>query len=648
MNLIEIAKVNKFFGQGQARVHVLKDIDLTIEQGDFVAIIGQSGSGKSTLMNTLGCLDTPTSGSYRLGGQETGGLSPNALAWLRGRKLGFIFQRYNLLPSLSALDNVALPAVYAGLAQAARRERAGNLLERLGLADKFNNLPHQLSGGQQQRVSIARALMNGGEIILADEPTGALDSKSGEMVMEILRDLNRAGHTVILVTHDPIIAGYANRAIELKDGLVISDARRAEAGPAVHESGADDKPVGLFHFYRDQFMEAFKMSLEAIAAHKLRSTLTMLGIIIGIAAVVSVVALGRGSQERIMANISSMGTNTINVYPGAGFGDLRSGRVRTLTVSDSDLLARQSYLDSSTPSLSVTGLLVYANQALSANLSGVGEQFFDVRGLTISQGRPLTRADIRQVASVAVIDPNTRDKLFPHGENPIGRTLIFMRQPLTIVGVTNPQASPFGGSDALALWAPYTTVMSKISGDRYINTIIVKVNDAVNSQVAEKNLTALLTVKHGGRKDFFTQNTDSIKKTIESTTATMTLLISSIALISLVVGGIGVMNIMLVSVTERTREIGVRMAIGAKRFNILEQFLIEAVLLCLIGGLAGIALSGLVGVVFNAVTQEFRMSFSTASIFMALGCSTVIGVLFGFMPARNASRLNPIEALAYE
>jgi len=650
MSLIEITKVNKFFGQGQGRVHVLKDIDLAVERGDFVAIIGQSGSGKSTLMNTLGCLDTPTSGSYRLDGLEIGGLSPDAQAWLRGRKLGFIFQRYNLLPSLSSLENVALPAVYAGLGQAARRERAEVLLTRLGLADKFGNQPHQLSGGQQQRVSIARALMNGGEIILADEPTGALDSKSGEMVMEILQDLNRAGHTIILVTHDLAIAGYAHRAIELKDGLVVSDARRLPAGTAAPAApaGRPDNEGRRPHFQRDQFLEAFKMSLQAIAAHKLRSTLTMLGIIIGIAAVVSVVALGRGSRERIMANISSMGTNTINIYPGTGFGDLRSGRVRTLTVSDSELLARQSYLDSSTPSLSVTGLLVHANQALSANLSGVGEQFFDVRGLSINRGRALTRADVRQVASVAVIDPNTRDKLFPGGEDPIGRTIIFRRQPLVIVGVVNPQDNPFAGPDALSLWAPYTTVMSKISGDRYINSIIVKVSDAVNSQVAEKNLTTLLTVKHGGRKDFFTQNTDSIKKTIESTTATMTLLISSIALISLVVGGIGVMNIMLVSVTERTREIGVRMAIGARRFNILEQFLIEAVLLCLIGGLAGIALSGLVGVIFNTLTKDFHMSFSAASVFLALACSTVIGVLFGFMPARNASRLNPIEALAYE
>jgi macrolide transport system ATP-binding/permease protein len=649
MNLIEITRVNKFFGQGPSRVHVLKDIDLTIAQGDFVAIVGQSGSGKSTLMNTLGCLDTPTSGSYRLSGLETSGLSPNALAWLRGRKLGFIFQRYNLLPTLSALENVALPAVYTGLDPIARRERAGKLLGRLGLSDKLENRPHQLSGGQQQRVSIARALMNGGEIILADEPTGALDSKSGEMVMEILKELNQAGHTIILVTHDKAIAAYAHRAIELKDGRVIKDARRSpppEAGKTKDEEKTDR--VNRLSFFRDQLMEAFKMSIQAIVAHKLRSILTMLGIIIGIAAVVSVVALGRGSQARIMANISSLGTNTINIYPGSGFGDIRSGRVRTLTVSDSDLLARQSYLDSATPSLSVSSLLVHGNQALSANLTGVGEQFFDVRGLSINLGRPLTRADVREAASVAVIDQNTMRQLFPRGGNPIGQTIIFRRQPLTIVGVTNPQDSPFGGADSLSLWAPYTTVMSKISGDRNINSIIVKVSDTVNSQMAEKNLTTLLTVKRGGRKDFFTQNTDSIKKTIESTTATMTLLISSIALISLVVGGIGVMNIMLVSVTERTREIGLRMAIGAKRFNILEQFLIEAVLLCLFGGVIGIALSGLVGAIVNTLSDGALMSFYTASIVLALGCSTFIGVLFGFMPARNASRLNPIEALAYE
>ena len=647
MKIIEVNKVNKFFGEGENRVHVLRDIDVNIDRGDFVAIIGQSGSGKTTLMNTLGCLDTPTSGSYKIDGIETSGLSANALAWVRGRKLGFIFQRYNLLASLSALDNVALPAVYTGLSYQARTKRAEELLVRLGLADKLKNLPHQLSGGQQQRVSIARALMNGGEVILADEPTGALDSKSGENVMGILQELHKDGHTIIVVTHDPNIAAYADRVIEIKDGIIESDTRR---GPEVADCDYEnpvDKNVNPFAFYRDQFVEAFKMSIQAIMAHKLRSLLTMLGIIIGIASVVSVVALGRGSQERIMANISAMGTNTINIYPGTGFGDRRSGRVKTLTVSDSELLTRQSYLDSSTPNTSTSGVLAYGNQSLTASLSGVGEQFFDVRGLKLAQGRLFTEDDVSDVASVVVIDPNTREKLFPGGQNPLGQIILFRRQPLTIIGVTQPQEAMFGPSDQLSLWSPYTTVMSKITGDYHISSIIVKVSDNVSSQVAEKNLTSLLTVKHG-RKDFFTQNTDSIKRTVESTTQTMTLLISSIALISLVVGGIGVMNIMLVSVTERTREIGVRMAIGAKRFNIMEQFLIEAVLLCLIGGFVGISLSGLVGLAFNALAGDFTMSFSTASIILAMACSTFIGVAFGFMPARNASLLNPIDALSYE
>lgn len=645
MSLIECKNINRYFGEGENRVHVLKNINLTIQKGDFVAIIGQSGSGKSTLMNILGLLDTPTSGAYSIAGTETSKMSADELAAMRRKRFGFIFQRYNLLSSISARDNVALPSVYAGLDYAERSERADSLLDKLGLKGKEKNKPSELSGGQQQRVSIARALMNGGEIIFADEPTGALDSGSGENVMEIIHELYAEGHTIIMVTHDPKIAAQANRVIEIKDGEIISDASKTtEIAPSNVKSIQEKHGLA---FYKDQFQEACTMSVQAIVAHKMRSLLTMLGIIIGIAAVVSVVALGKGSQEKILADINSMGTNTISIFPGKGFGDRNRSRIKTLTVADGQAIAKLSYVEATTPSTSTSGTLTYQNTDLTTSLYGSGEGYFDVRGLKLGTGRLFDASDVKDNAQVVVIDNNTAEKLFPAGTNPLGKTILFRKRPLTVIGVLQKEDNMMGGSDSLNLYSPYTTVMSQISGDKFISSLAVKVKDNVDSQVAEKGITELLLARHG-TEDFFMLNSDSIKQTIESTTGTMTMLISCIALISLVVGGIGVMNIMLVSVTERTKEIGVRMAIGARQSNILQQFLIEAILLCLIGGVSGVLISFGLAAVFNHFVTDFAMSFSTASIVGAVVCSTAIGVVFGYMPAKNASKLNPIDALAHD
>lgn len=644
MSLIECKNINRYFGSGENRVHILKNISLSIEKGDFVAIIGQSGSGKSTLMNILGCLDTAGSGSYRIDGIETAKMQPDELAALRRERFGFIFQRYNLLSSLTARDNVALPAVYMGMGGKERSARADKLLQDLGLASKEGNKPGELSGGQQQRVSIARALMNGGEIIFADEPTGALDTVSGKNVMEIIRRLHEAGHTVIMVTHDPGIAANANRVIEIRDGEIISDTSKNPEIPTSKVGRIQEK--ASWSFYYDQFVEAFRMSVQAVLAHKMRSLLTMLGIIIGIASVVSVVALGNGSQKKILEDISSMGTNTISIFPGRGFGDRRSGKIKTLTIDDAKIIAKQSYVASATPMTSSGGTLTYRNTDLTASLYGVGEQYFDVRGLKLETGRLFDENDVKEDAQVVVIDQNVKDKLFADSD-PLGKTILFRKRPLTVIGVMKKDENAFGNSDVLMLWSPYTTVMHQITGESHTNSITVKIKDNANTQVAEKGLADLLKARHG-TEDFFMNNSDSIRQMVESTTGTMKLLISSIALISLVVGGIGVMNIMLVSVTERTKEIGIRMAIGARRGNILQQFLIEAVLICIIGGLVGVGLSVAVSLVFNHFVTDFPMDISAASVIGAVACSTGIGIAFGFMPANKAAKLNPIDALAQD
>ncbi|CAI2403412.1 Macrolide export ATP-binding/permease protein MacB [Serratia liquefaciens] len=645
--LLQLHGISRRFQAGDQNVTVLKEINLSIAQGEMVAIVGASGSGKSTLMNILGCLDRPSEGDYQVAGRSTAQLDRDSLAELRREHFGFIFQRYHLLGDLSAQGNVEVPAVYAGHARSARQQRAADLLQRLGLAQRLNYRPSQLSGGQQQRVSIARALMNGGEVILADEPTGALDSHSGQEVMSILKDLHARGHTVVIVTHDMQVAEHAQRIIELSDGEIVADRRQTTAHTVARLPIALDNAVSRWQSQRDRLYEAFKMALLAMASQRLRTLLTMLGIIIGIASVVSVVALGKGSQQQVLANINAMGTSTLEVYPGKDFGDMRSAAVQTLRATDADALAQQGYVHSVTPTVSSSTTFRYGNQSVSGTVNGVGEQYFLVRGYSIDSGMAFNRHSVDQLMQEAVIDENTRNKLFPHGANPLGEVILLGSLPCRIIGVAAKKQSGFGSDENLNVWIPYTTAMKRMLGQSYLKSITVRVNDDIDLTSAEDGVTRLLSQRHGG-KDFFVMNTDSIRQTIEKTTATLTLLVSMIALISLVVGGIGVMNIMLVSVTERTREIGVRMAVGARASDIMQQFLIEAVLVCLLGGTLGVLLSLGIGVVFSQFSDNFTMVYSTESIIAAFICSTLIGVIFGFFPARRAAGMDPIHALERE
>lgn len=645
--LLQLSGIRRSYQSGEQTVDVLKGVSLSIEAGELVAIMGASGSGKSTLMNILGCLDKPSAGVYRVAGQDVATLNDDALAQLRREHFGFIFQRYHLLPHLSAAHNVEVPAVYAGLGKAARRERAVALLQRLGLDERVSYRPSQLSGGQQQRVSIARALMNGGQVILADEPTGALDSHSGEEVMAILKQLRAQGHTVIIVTHDPAVAQQAERVIEIRDGEIIADSRPAG------QDNAQGRPLELatvapsWPQMAGRFREALVMAWRAMAANKMRTALTMLGIIIGIASVVSILVIGDAAKQMVLADIKSIGTNTVDIYPGKDFGDDDPTFRQSLKYADLDALREQPYVNALSPTIGSSMRLRLGNVDVAANVSGVSEQFFQVYGMAFTQGTGINALQVQSLAQTVVIDENTQRRLFPHQENVVGEVILVGNMPATVVGVAKQKQSMFGSNKTLNVWVPYSTMANRLMGNAYFDAITVRIRDGYNSQEAEHQLMRLLTLRHG-KKDFFTYNLDSLVQAAEKTTRTLQLFLTLVAVISLVVGGIGVMNIMLVSVTERTREIGIRMAVGARSGDVLQQFLIEAVLVCLVGGTLGIMLSFAIGLLVQLVLPGWQISFPPAALLSAFICSTAIGVVFGYLPARSAARLNPIDALARE
>ncbi|MEK2481718.1 macrolide ABC transporter ATP-binding protein/permease MacB [Providencia stuartii] len=644
--LLELRGITRRYPAGETEITVLKNISLTVDAGEMVAIIGASGSGKSTLMNIIGCLDKPSSGEYFVAQQNISQLDNDQLAELRREHFGFIFQRYHLLSHLTAEQNVEVPAIYAGAGKTQRRKKAIELLAKLGLGERTEYRPSQLSGGQQQRVSIARALMNGGQVILADEPTGALDSHSGEEVMKILKELCAQGHTVIIVTHDPKVAQQAERIIEIKDGEIISDLGSAKAPNVPSLEKTSPRKMSLGQIY-GRFSEALLMAWRAMVVNKMRTLLTMLGIIIGIASVVSIMVIGDAAQSMVLNDIKSIGTNTISVYPGEDFGSDDAENRQSLKPSDVDAIAKQPYVQAVSGELSKSTRLRKGNLDASAQLLGVGRDYFQVYAEKFSEGMNFTADMVERRAQVVVIDANTKRRFFPNQKQVVGETILIGNMPATVIGVLAEQKSIFGSSNSLSVWLPDTTVNSKILNRPYLDSIVVRVKEGVDAKTAEQQITRLLTLRHG-KKDVFTYNIDTLVKTAEKTTRTMQLFLTLVAVISLVVGGIGVMNIMLVSVTERTREIGIRMAVGARTSDVMQQFLIEAVLVCLIGGLMGIGLSYGISVMAQMALPGWTFVFQPMALISAFICSTAIGIIFGFLPARSAVRLNPIDALARE
>jgi len=647
--LISLRDVDKTFvtGGGEVQVHALQGVTLDIYPGEFVAIIGQSGSGKTTLMNILGCLDKPTSGAYVFAGHDVADLDRDQLAWLRREGFGFVFQSYNLIGTASAAENVEIPAIYAGLSLGERHARAKNLLTMLGLAERLHHKPSQLSGGQQQRVSIARALMNGGRTILADEPTGALDSKSGAEVMALLEDLAANGHTVILITHDKSVAAHARRVIEISDGHIVSDSgsdktHGAEAAPTP-PLAADEKTGWTLQ----GLSEATNMALRSLRSNIFRTVLTLLGIVIGVGSVVAMMALGEGAKQQVVEQIGSMGTNLLTVRPAGRNMRGYNGSIATLTPQDAQALAKLPNVAAAVPEITGNATVRLNDVDYQTQIDATIPSYATVKNWAVDSGTFLDDADEASYASVAVLGQTVVQNLLPNGGNPIGQYVLINNVPFQVIGVmASKGATGFGADADDVIFVPLNTGMLRVFGQQFVRSITISVSDLSAMDQVQEQVTQTLLARHNGQEDFQIRNMTELLDTITSAQNTLTILLASVAAISLLVGGIGVMNIMLVSVTERTREIGIRMATGARTRDILQQFLTEATVVSGIGGVAGV----LGGVGTGLIIQAFGtpIAFTGMPMVLAFTCAVATGLVFGFAPAMKAARLDPVVALASE
>lgn len=698
--LIELREVRKRFGghDGVPEVEILHGIDLRIRAGEYVAIVGASGSGKTTLMNILGCLDRPSSGEYLFQGEAVSGLDDDALATLRREVFGFVFQGYHLIGTSSALDNVAMPARYAGVSERARHERAAALLSRLGLAERLQYLPHQLSGGQQQRVSIARALVNGGRVILADEPTGALDSTSGEQVMQQLDELAAAGHTLILITHDPAVAARARRIVSMADGRIVGDATapidgKAHALPATSRAVADDRllvrhadapvqhanaPVrkdgrpcaetpaevpadapteapadlsdlpplrgrGRLPLLAD-LPEILRSAWRVMRLNRLRTGLTLLGIIIGVASVIVMLAVGQGSQEKVLAEMQTFGLRTIYIFR-EWLSDTQ--QARALSMADVAAVQQVPNVERASPVIDQNGIIVrHGNRTLRTNLSATTRHFAQALNWPVSQGTLLETEDEHDLRKVVLLGQRVREALFGAHGQAVGQEILVGTVPFRVIGVMAPKPAPFPEDDVNnQVIVPVGAAAVRLVGSMELSRINVVIRDMRHAAETEAAIVKTLTARHG-RKDFNILNQAQAVQQLAQANRTLTLMLGLIAAISLLVGGIGVMNVMLMTVRERTGEIGIRIATGARQADILRQFLVEAMLLTGIGGTAGVSGGLLIGLGLKAL--GIPMAFSPLAAAMAFGCAVATGVIFGFMPARQAARLDPVRALAGE
>jgi macrolide transport system ATP-binding/permease protein len=642
--ILELQDIHKHYQNGDTTVRALDGISLTIQRGEFVAIMGQSGSGKSTLMNIIGCLDRPTTGSYKVLGKEAANLEPDELASLRRETFGFIFQRYNLLATATAEENVVIPSVYAGMPKRQRKTHAHELLQRLGLGDRTDHRPAELSGGQQQRVAIARALVNDPPVILADEPTGALDSKSGDEVLALLKQLHAEGRTIVLITHAENVAQHAGRIVRIQDGQIVEDTGLNRA-KAAHSSHVEDLNLTSRVSLMASIQEALVTAGRSLRVNIFRTILTLLGIIIGVSAVVAMLAVGEGSRQKVLDRISSFGTNLMLIRPGAA-GIRAAGDIATLVPDDAVAIRALPNVEAALPERNGRATVRFGNIDYQTSMQGTGADFPSAREWPVAEGQFFNADDTNHYAAVVVLGRTVAKTLFPNGDSPVGKYVLMKNVPFLVIGVMSEKgASPNGGDQDDVIFVPITTGLVRIFGKNYLSSITIKVKDSAEIDATQQSVETLLKARHK-TEDFSVRNMASFLQAAMETQDTFTLLLGTVAAISLVVGGIGVMNIMLVSVVERTREIGIRMATGARMRDIMLQFNIEAAVVCATGGVLGIVVGMLAGLVLRY--SGMAVIFSITPALLAFACASATGLIFGYLPARQAAQLDPVVALASE
>ncbi|MDD5422705.1 MAG: ABC transporter permease, partial [Candidatus Omnitrophica bacterium] len=642
---------------GKVGVAALQSVSLKVDAGEFLAIMGPSGSGKSTLMHLMGFLDRPDSGKYYLGGKDVTGLNDDQLAVLRNRLMGFIFQQFHLLPRITSLENVELPLIYAGKRHL--KERAAEKIKSVGLSHRVSHRPNEMSGGEQQRVAIARSLVNEPLVILADEPTGNLDTKSQNEIIAILEGLNAQGKTIIMVTHEEEVAEHAKRIIKMRDGKIVSDETQKGKGENAHPAPVNI-PIDDILSEKNtdlkgaEFVDHFKQAFWSIISHKMRSLLSMLGILIGVAAVIAMLALGQGAKESVSKALASLGSNLLMVRSGShrthGVA-LEAGTVTRFTFQDVDAISKIPSAKRVSPTVSGRAQVVYGNSNWNTQVQGTGVGYAEMRASVPVIGRFFTEDELKARARVALLGATVAKELFGQ-DNPVGSFIKANKVIFQVIGVLPTKGANMMRDQDDLMVIPVTTAMYRVLGKEYIDSIDVEVSDPLLMDETQDLIKETIIKRHrlnskDAEDSFEIRNMAEIQETMTKTTQTMTWLLGSIAAISLLVGGIGIMNIMLVSVTERTREIGLRKAIGARDADIMIQFLIEAIVMTFSGGIVGVITGSGIALLL-ALLAGWAIKVSMFSIVLATTFSVVIGVLFGLWPARQASKLNPIEALRYE